>query len=95
MKTWIWIAAAVLFLLHQDFWFWNDETLIFGFMPIGLGYHALYSVMAASLWALAIKFSWPDHLEQLAESNETTNQAQSNPTAETQSENETSGSTES
>lgn len=61
------ILALVLLVLHQDFWFWEDSSLIFGFLPVGLGYHALYSILAASLWAFAIKFAWPHHLEALAE----------------------------
>lgn len=60
MKTWLWILVGALFLLHQDFWWWNDATLLFGFMPIGLAYHALYSIAAAAVWSLAIHFAWPD-----------------------------------
>jgi hypothetical protein len=59
--------AIVLGVLHQDWWWWDDNTLLFGFLPIGLGYHALFSLMAASLWALAIKIAWPHHLERMAE----------------------------
>jgi hypothetical protein len=67
MNKVVWVLAFVLLLLHQDFWWWDDSTLVFGFMPTGLAYHALYSILAASLWALAIKFAWPHHLEALAE----------------------------
>ena len=28
-------GVAVLFVLHYDFWFWSDGTLLFGFVPIG------------------------------------------------------------
>jgi hypothetical protein len=61
------ILAVGLAILHQDFWLWDNPTLIFGFMPIGLAYHAMYSIAAACLWALAIKIAWPHHLEALAE----------------------------
>ncbi|MGB6045566.1 MAG: DUF3311 domain-containing protein [Pirellulales bacterium] len=61
------ILVVVMAILHQDFWFWDDATLVFGFMPIGLAYHAFYSIAAACLWALAIKIAWPHHLEALAE----------------------------
>lgn len=67
MRRVTWIAVAVLFVLHQDFWFWNDRTLIAGFMPVGLAYHALFSLLAASVWALAIRFAWPAHIEQWAD----------------------------
>ena len=61
------ILAIVLAILHQDFWNWDSEALIFGFMPIGLAYHAMYSVAAATLWYFAIKFAWPHELEEWAE----------------------------
>ena len=46
---------------------WHDESLVFGFLPSGLAYHAAYSIVAAVLWALAIKFAWPHKLEAMAE----------------------------
>ena len=60
----IFVALAVL---HQDFWNWDKATLVFGFMPIGLAYHALYSMVAATFWAVVIKVAWPTHLEEWAE----------------------------
>ena len=66
---WILTAAvAALYLLHQDIWFWEQaRPLIFGFLPIGFFYHAVYSLAAAALmWAL-IRFAWPQHLETEAE----------------------------
>jgi hypothetical protein len=68
--TFIWVFAVVLFIAHQDFWLWDDRSLVFGFLPIGLAYHALYSLAAAGLWALAIKFAWPSHIEQWADADE-------------------------
>lgn len=61
------IAAVVLALLHHDFWFWNDKTLVFGFMPIGLLYHAIYSLIAGLLWWCAVKFAWPHDVEAWAD----------------------------
>ncbi len=62
-------AVLVLYLLHQDFWFWNAaRPLVFGFLPVGLFYHAAYSLAVAGLmWAL-VRFAWPAHLEADAES---------------------------
>ena len=56
--------VAVLYVLHQDFWFWHDaRPLVFGFLPIGLFYHAVFTVAtAAALWVI-VKLSWPAHLE--------------------------------
>jgi hypothetical protein len=61
------VCAIVLAILHQDIWFWDNKTLLFGFLPIGLGYHALYSVMASALWAAAVIWAWPAHIEQWAD----------------------------
>lgn len=60
------LAAVAVYLLHQDCWNWSKfEPLLFGFVPIGLAYHAGYSVLAATLmWAL-VKFAWPRQLEEL------------------------------
>jgi hypothetical protein len=61
---WI-LAILVLYLLHQDFWFWRTaRPLVFGFLPIGLAYHAAYCIAAALLmWGLT-RALWPAHLEQ-------------------------------
>ena len=52
-------------MIHQDFWWWDDGSLIFGFLPVGLAFHAFFSIMAVGLWALAIKVAWPHHIEAL------------------------------
>lgn len=56
--------VAVLYVLHQDFWFWREaRPLVFGFLPIGLFYHAAFTVAtAAALWVI-VKLSWAAHLE--------------------------------
>lgn len=61
-----WILAILgVYLLHQDFWFWRTaRPLVFGFLPIGLAYHAAYCVVVALLmWGLT-RSLWPAHLEQ-------------------------------
>jgi len=57
------IAVAALYILHQDIWFWRSSYLVFGFIPIGLFYHGLFSVAAALLMWLLVTFAWPSHLE--------------------------------
>lgn len=55
-----------VYFLHQDFWNWKRaEPLVFGFLPIGLAYHAAYSVLAAVLMAILVKFAWPKHLDHI------------------------------
>ncbi len=57
-------AIVVLLVLHQDNWFWTDDRLMFGFMPIGLFYHACISLAAGATWFWATKFCWPEGLEE-------------------------------
>jgi hypothetical protein len=58
------LAVVAVYALHQDIWFWRTaRPLVFGFMPIGLFYHACFSVMAALLLGALVRFAWPGHLE--------------------------------
>ena len=58
------LAIAALYLLHQDVWFWRTaRPLVFGFLPIGLAYHALYCLAAALLMWVLTAVAWPAHLE--------------------------------
>jgi hypothetical protein len=58
------ILVTLLYLLHQDFWFWTDaEPLVFGVLPVGLFYHVAYTLVTAFvLWVLVRRF-WPAHLD--------------------------------
>ena len=71
-------AVAVLYVLHQDFWNWRTARLNipflgihnvmpFGFVPVGLFYHACFAVAASLLMWLLVTFAWPGHLEQEVE----------------------------
>lgn len=62
----IWYGAAILALLHQDYWFWDSPRLVLGTVPVGMAYHILFSLSAAALWALALKLAWPHELEDWA-----------------------------
>ncbi len=64
-RTLLILLVSTLAFLHQDFWLWEDRRLVFGFLPIGLAYHAGYSLLAAAAMALLVKFAWPGELEQL------------------------------
>lgn len=55
-------ALGLLFLLHNDWWFWNDGRIVLG-LPIGLLYHVVYMLATAAVMALVVRFAWPDHLE--------------------------------
>lgn len=57
------LMVVALVVLHQDNWFWDDATLVFGFMPVGLLYHACLSLAAGATWYLATRYCWPIHLD--------------------------------
>lgn len=52
------LGLVVLYLLHQDVWFWDDPRRLLG-LPIGLGYHVLYCLVVAGWVALLVRFAWP------------------------------------
>jgi hypothetical protein len=53
------VLAALLLILHQDYWLWNDPTLVLGIFPIGLFWHICISIAATLLWCLATFIAWP------------------------------------
>jgi hypothetical protein len=58
------LMVLVVYALHQDFWNWNNSDLVFGVLPVGLAYHAGFSVLASvTMWVL-VRFAWPEQLEQ-------------------------------
>ncbi|MFY9556495.1 MAG: hypothetical protein WAV20_16080 [Blastocatellia bacterium] len=59
------IIVGALYVLHQDYWFWRSTNpLVFGFLPIGLFYHACYTIAIALVMWLMVKQAWPSHLEE-------------------------------
>jgi hypothetical protein len=67
------LAVAVLYVLHQDYWNWYDaRPLVFGFLPVGLAYHAAFSIAAAGVLWLLVRYAWPHHLEDAAEEDDRT-----------------------
>jgi hypothetical protein len=64
-RTLLVIAVVIVYVLHQDFWFWRTaHPLVFGFIPIGLFYHAGFAVLSSLLMWLLVTHAWPSHLEQ-------------------------------
>jgi hypothetical protein len=58
-------SVMLLYVLHQDFWFWYEaRPLVFGFLPIGLFYHAAFTVATAAVLWLLVKTAWPAHLDE-------------------------------
>jgi hypothetical protein len=67
MRNVVIALVIVLAVFHQDFWLWDDASLVFGFLPIGLAYHILFSLMAGLVWAMAVRFAWPTYIEKEAQ----------------------------
>lgn len=66
-KRAVYLLLIALALLHQDFWLWDDPTLVLGFLPVGLAYHAVYSLVVAGAWYLTLRYAWPSDMEAFAE----------------------------
>jgi hypothetical protein len=68
----LFLAVLALFALHQDVWFFRTaRPLLFGFLPVGLTYHALFAIAAALLMAVLVRFAWPSRLEAEVEGRDT------------------------
>ena len=58
------LITLLIYLLHQDFCFWRSaRPLVFGFLPIGLAYHAAYTIGISFLMLYLVRRHWPSHLE--------------------------------
>jgi hypothetical protein len=62
-----WAPAALVFgfyVLHQDWWLWREARPLFlGVLPVGLFYHACYTLAVPALMYLLIRRAWPSHLD--------------------------------
>ena len=58
------IFFLVLFLRH-DYWNWDTPGyLLFGFLPVGLWWQSLVTILASIMMWLMVKLAWPYHLEE-------------------------------
>ncbi len=58
------LITALVYALHQDVWFWRTaRPLVFGFLPIGLFYHAAYTAAISVFMWYMVRHYWPSHLE--------------------------------
>jgi len=70
MKRFVYALIVVLAFAHQDFWWWDDSTtLVLGFLPVGLAYHIGISIAAVILWAMAVRYCWPEGVDSVEEIN--------------------------
>ena len=61
-----WGLVLLVGILHYDFWLWDADGVVLGFLPVGLAYQAGISIAAAIAWALVVRFAWPDAVEEWA-----------------------------
>ena len=59
MKIFVAILLVLLLIFHQDYWQWDKNYLIWGFLPYQLAYHAVISIIASVVWYLATIYCWP------------------------------------
>jgi Protein of unknown function (DUF3311) len=58
------LLVLVFYALHQDLWFWRSiQPVLFGVLPIGLFYHAAYTLAISALVWLLVRVAWPHHLD--------------------------------
>ena len=67
MKYFIGLMVLILLILHQDYWNWYNDQLVFGFLPYSIAYHCGISLAAAAVWLVAVKFCWPANLHTVRE----------------------------
>jgi hypothetical protein len=66
-----WGVILLAAILHFDFWNWDSTAVVFGFVPVGLAYHAGISIAAAIGWFLVVRLDWPDRVEEWSSAGET------------------------
>lgn len=65
-KPFLYFLLILLYLLHNDYWLWDDACLIGGF-PAGLLYQIVYCFAASIMMILLVKFAWPKDLDEVSE----------------------------
>ena len=54
------LVVAALYAPHQDVWLWRAaRPLVFGVLPIGLFYHAAYTVAVSGVLSWLVRRHWP------------------------------------
>ena len=58
------LLIAALYLLHQDLWFWRQaRPLVFGILPVGLAYHAAFTLATSLVLLVLVRLLWPANLD--------------------------------
>jgi hypothetical protein len=58
------MVALLVIVLRHDYWNWDTpDPLLFGFLPIGLWWQGVVSLLAAGMMWLMVTLAWPGELE--------------------------------
>ena len=66
----VWGLVLLLLILHQDYWQWEHNPVLFGFMPYTMAYNIGISLATGMLWIVVCFVLWPKHLERFADGEE-------------------------
>ena len=59
------LVVLLVIVLRHDYWWWDKtEPLLFGFLPVGLWWQAIVTLMAAGMMWMLVRFAWPADLEE-------------------------------
>jgi TRAP-type C4-dicarboxylate transport system permease small subunit len=72
IKNILYVAWVIIYLMHNDIWFWDNPTLILG-IPIGLFYHVMYCLAASMMLFLLIRYAWPKIVSEVDVDNDNSN----------------------
>lgn len=56
LKILLYGLLVLLFVLHNDFWLWDNAQIVLG-IPVGLLYHIVYCIAATILMAIIVKYT--------------------------------------
>ena len=56
------LVCGILVLRH-DFWNWHRAEPILWFLPVGLWWQVMVTLLASLTMWLLVRFAWPKHLE--------------------------------
>lgn len=57
LKWFLYGLIGLLYILHNDFWFWKSPKIILG-LPVGLFYHIMFCLVTSLLMFSIVKYVW-------------------------------------
>ncbi len=56
------LLIPILVVLFENFWLWDNDSLILG-LPVNLLYHISFCVVVAAVMLVVVKRAWPRYLD--------------------------------